>query len=108
VALALADLRPHRPTVGFVGWFGPRGLASIVFAIIVVEGADLPHVGLLITVVVITVALSVLAHGLSAGPLCEAYAGWYAGRTAPGMRTTRTSREWCECCAPRASAANRR
>ena len=83
VALALAGLHPRRPTVAFVGWFGPRGLASIVFAIIVLDGAELPHVELLITVVVVTVALSVLAHGLSSGPLSDAYARWYAGRSEP-------------------------
>ena len=78
VALALAGLHPRKPTVAFVGWFGPRGLASIVFALIVLEGASLPHVELLITVVMITVGLSVLAHGLSAGPLTDAYARWFA------------------------------
>ena len=46
VALAFVGLRARRPTVAFVGWFGPRGLASIVFAIIVLEGAALPHVDL--------------------------------------------------------------
>ena len=83
VALALTGLHARRPTVAFVGWFGPRGLASIVFALIVLEGASLPHVELLITVVVITVALSVLAHGLSAGPLTDAYARWFAARSKP-------------------------
>ena len=83
VALALAGLHPRKPTVAFVGWFGPRGLASIVFALIVLEGASLPHVELLITVVMITVGLSVLAHGLSAGPLTDAYARWFAGRSKP-------------------------
>jgi NhaP-type Na+/H+ or K+/H+ antiporter len=83
VALALAGLHPRKPTVAFVGWFGPRGLASIVFALIVLEGATLPHVELLIAVVMITVALSVLAHGLSAGPLTNAYARWFAARSKP-------------------------
>ena len=44
VALAFVGLRARRPTVAFVGWFGPRGLASIVFAIIVLEGSALEHV----------------------------------------------------------------
>jgi sodium/hydrogen antiporter len=83
VALALAGLHARGPTVAFVGWFGPRGLASIVFAIIVLERAQLPHVELLITTVVITVGLSVLVHGLSAGPLSDAYARWFAGRSEP-------------------------
>jgi len=83
VALALIGLHAQRATVAFVGWFGPRGLASIVFAAIVLEGAELPNVQLLITVVTITVGLSVLAHGLTARPLTDAYARWYAARPRP-------------------------
>jgi len=83
VALALAGLHARRPTVAFVGWFGPRGLASLVFALIVLEEAKLPHVELLITTAVITVGLSVLAHGLSAAPLSDAYARWFAGHAEP-------------------------
>ena len=66
VALALVGLHARRPTVAFVGWFGPRGLASIVFAVIVLEGAALP-MSTLIATVVVTVALSVLAHGSRPG-----------------------------------------
>ena len=83
VALALRGLHPRRQTVAFVGWFGPRGLASIVFAVIVLEEASLPHVDLLITTVLITVGLSVYAHGLTALPLTNAYARWFAARTEP-------------------------
>src|SRR3954447_19836605 len=43
VALALLGSRARGETVGFVGWFGPRGLASIVFAILVLQEAKLPH-----------------------------------------------------------------
>nr|WP_275957834.1 cation:proton antiporter [Rhabdochromatium marinum] len=51
----------------FVGWFGPRGLASIVFAIIVL-GSDLPNAQFLAMVVVCTVILSVVAHEMTANP----------------------------------------
>jgi NhaP-type Na+/H+ or K+/H+ antiporter len=81
VALALLGLHARRPTVAFVGWFGPRGLASIVFAIIVLEGSTLTHVDVVVAAVLITVALSVYAHGLTALPLTDAYARWFA---APG------------------------
>lgn len=57
----------------FLGWFGPRGLASIVFAVIVVH-ADLPGGDLLSSTVVATIILSVIAHGLSARPLAAALA----------------------------------
>jgi NhaP-type Na+/H+ or K+/H+ antiporter len=77
VALSLLGTRARAPTVAYVGWFGPRGLASIVFAVIVVEEAALPHAQLIVLAIVTTVALSVLAHGLSARPLTDRYARWY-------------------------------
>jgi NhaP-type Na+/H+ or K+/H+ antiporter len=56
----------------FVGWFGPRGLVSIVFAIIVLD-ADVPGGDSLAMTVICTVVLSILAHGLSAVPLARIY-----------------------------------
>jgi len=75
VAIALTGLRFKRPTVLFIGWFGPRGLASIVFLIIGLEGlqaagVDPGHFG---AAVAWTVLLSVIAHGLTAGPLAARY-----------------------------------
>ena len=43
VAIAMIGSRARPPTVLFLGWFGPRGLASIVFGVVVVEAAGLPH-----------------------------------------------------------------
>jgi sodium/hydrogen antiporter len=77
VAIAMWGTHARRPTLGFLGWFGPRGLASIVFAVIVVEEARLPHEHLIVVAVYVTVGLSVLAHGLTAGPLAGRYAAWY-------------------------------
>lgn len=77
VAIAMLGSRARSPTIGFLGWFGPRGLASIVFALIVVEESALPHEGLIVTAVYLTVGLSVLAHGLSAAPLARRYGRWY-------------------------------
>jgi len=77
VAIAMLGTRARRPTVGFLGWFGPRGLASIVFAILVIEEGGLPHDDTLLVAVFITIGLSVLAHGLSAAPLAERYARWF-------------------------------
>ena len=73
VALATLGTRARPPTIAFLGWFGPRGLASIVFAVILVEEAALPHQETLLLAVVATVGLSVYAHGLSALPLTERY-----------------------------------
>ena len=77
VAIAMLGSHARLPTLGFLGWFGPRGLASIVFAVIVVEESNLPHVHLIVIAIYLTVGLSVLAHGLSAAPLAERYARWY-------------------------------
>jgi NhaP-type Na+/H+ or K+/H+ antiporter len=54
----------------FLGWFGPRGLASIVFGIIVLS-EDVPGADLIAMVVVLTVLLSLVAHGVSANPLAR-------------------------------------
>jgi NhaP-type Na+/H+ or K+/H+ antiporter len=57
----------------FLGWFGPRGLASIVFAIIVLD-ENLPGGELMAITVACTVVLSVFAHGLTANPFATAFA----------------------------------
>jgi NhaP-type Na+/H+ or K+/H+ antiporter len=49
----------------FLAWFGPRGLASIVF-LIIVGGSNLPAESVLIHTVVCTITLCIVAHGLTA------------------------------------------
>jgi len=83
VALCLLGTKARGPTVAFIGWFGPRGLASIVFAVIV-EDTHQAHGGTILTACYLTVGLSVLVHGLSAAPLVSRYAAWY--RAAGGVR----------------------
>ena len=56
----------------FIGWFGPRGLASIVFAVIVVN-ANVPNSGSIAMTVVCTIILSILAHGITANPWAKAF-----------------------------------
>jgi NhaP-type Na+/H+ or K+/H+ antiporter len=56
----------------FIGWFGPRGLASIVFAVIVIN-SGLPDSGPLAMTVVCTIILSIIAHGITANPWARAY-----------------------------------
>jgi NhaP-type Na+/H+ or K+/H+ antiporter len=77
VALSLVGTKARAPTTAFLGWFGPRGLASIVFAVIVVEEADIANVDAIVLAVVATIVLSVYAHGVSARPLTERYARWF-------------------------------
>jgi sodium/hydrogen antiporter len=81
VALAMLGAGMHRVTVGFLGWFGPRGLASIVFVLVLVEQTQLPERPLMLTVVTWTVALSVFAHGLTAWAGANRYADWYAAHS---------------------------
>jgi NhaP-type Na+/H+ or K+/H+ antiporter len=71
VSLTGAHLRPA--TVGFLGWFGPRGLASILFGLFVLEEAALTNGDQIYLVVTWTVLLSVLLHGLTAAPLSNRY-----------------------------------
>lgn len=73
VAVALLGAGLSIPTLGFVGWFGPRGLASILFAVLIVEDADLAVQSQIVTIVSWTVLLSIFAHGASARPAAEAY-----------------------------------
>jgi NhaP-type Na+/H+ or K+/H+ antiporter len=77
VAIALIGTRPRLQTTAYVGWFGPRGLASIVFIVITLEGTTLIHSGVIVSAVVATITLSVYAHGLTARPLTDRYARWY-------------------------------
>jgi len=79
IALSLIASGIRLPTFLFLGWFGPRGLASILFVLLILEEAELPHQSELLAITVITVALSVVLHGVSAAPLARAY-GRIAGR----------------------------
>ncbi len=78
VALALVGAKFRRDTVALMGWFGPRGLASVVFTLIAVESFTAANraVDTLVVAATWTILLSVLAHGLSATPLSV----WYARR----------------------------
>ena len=72
VALVLVGAGLDRKTVLFIGWFGPRGLASLVVALLAVEELG-PRADPAVVAIAITVFLSVLAHGLSAAPLAARY-----------------------------------
>ena len=78
ISLIRADLRP--PTIAYMGWFGPRGLASIIFGTIIVEEAGIPNTDLIVTIMIATVALSILLHGITAYSGSNAYADWYEKR----------------------------
>ncbi len=71
VFLVLGGMKLRSDEKLFMGWFGPRGLASIVFAVIVLN-KHLPNGEIISMTVVCTILLSVIAHGLSANPLVAA------------------------------------
>jgi sodium/hydrogen antiporter len=73
--LALIGSGMDRNAVLFIGWFGPRGLASLVFALLALEALD-AQAGEAVAVIALTVLLSVLAHGASAAPLAKRYGEW--------------------------------
>ena len=77
VAIAMIRSGAKWQTVGFHGWFGPRGLASIVFAVIVVQEAHLKGAQTILLATYLTIGLSVVAHGITAAPLARRYARWY-------------------------------
>ena len=70
VTLCMMRSGLDRPTVSFLGWFGPRGLASVVFALLAIEdlGEGSAVVGQAVAAVALTVTLSVVLHGITAGP----------------------------------------
>jgi NhaP-type Na+/H+ or K+/H+ antiporter len=83
VALSLYGTHLRGVSVVFAGWFGPRGLASIVLGLIVVEEAPLlPGRDEIEAVVALTVLLSVLLHGITAAPLSAVYARRVRGMVA--------------------------
>ncbi|MDI1466227.1 cation:proton antiporter [Catellatospora sp. KI3] len=71
VALSLAGLGRHRREVLLLGWLGPCGLPSVIFALIAVEQLSGDAAALTAVLITATVLLSVLAHGLSAAPLAQ-------------------------------------
>jgi NhaP-type Na+/H+ or K+/H+ antiporter len=80
VAIALIGTRLSPASVVFMGWFGPRGLASIVLGLVYLgEEANLPGEETIKMAVMATVMLSIFAHGLSALPGIDLYARKVAG-----------------------------
>lgn len=55
----------------FLGWFGPRGLASILFTLLMMTAFDFPNEDEFLACVSLTVGLSILLHGISANPLAR-------------------------------------
>ncbi|WP_406137148.1 cation:proton antiporter [Streptomyces anulatus] len=87
VALSLAGTGLRAASVAYVGWFGPRGLASLVFGLLAFE-EHLPGMTLLNGVIAVTVGLSIILHGATAPFLGNRYGDWFTRtlHTEPGLR----------------------
>jgi len=72
--LSLTGLTLSKYKKLFLGWFGPRGLASILFALLVLEGFSIPGAEELTACVALTVLFSIVAHGVTAAPLSRLFA----------------------------------
>ncbi|MDY7103396.1 MAG: cation:proton antiporter [Actinomycetota bacterium] len=77
VTISMLGSRAAPATIAFTGWFGPRGLASIVFALTIVEESGLVDAPLIVRVASITVVVSVFAHGATAAWLSDRYVTWF-------------------------------
>jgi NhaP-type Na+/H+ or K+/H+ antiporter len=74
VVLALRGTKLRPATVAFMGWFGPRGLASVIFTLIALEEFEHSHTGdTIVEAATWTILLSVVLHGISASPLAARY-----------------------------------
>ena len=89
VAASLVGARLRAETVALIGWFGPRGLASVVFLLVAYDGLGPAHPDTrpLVQVVTWTVLLSVFIHGLSARPVGAFYARRLARAPARGWES---------------------
>ena len=73
IALSLLGSGVGLPTYLFLGWFGPRGLASILFALLIIGEAEIPYRGEILAATMVTVTLSVILHGITAAPFAARY-----------------------------------
>ena len=79
VAISLIGAKMDWGTIGFIGWFGPRGIASVLYLLMVVGTLGVKGHEQMLSVIILTVLISIFVHGISAVPLSKMY-GRYAGR----------------------------
>jgi NhaP-type Na+/H+ or K+/H+ antiporter len=77
VAIALLGTGMQPRSVSYIGWFGPRGLASLVFAGTVVVETGPGMAPFIIAAVSTVVAMSIVLHGMTAVPWSRTYSAWY-------------------------------
>ena len=82
--LSLTGTGLSLPGKGFISWFGPRGLASILFLLIAVERDEMGALTEIEAVVYVTVFLSIILHGISAPTLSRWYGNSIPAKTDAG------------------------
>jgi NhaP-type Na+/H+ or K+/H+ antiporter len=82
VAIAVIGMRLDLRTILFMGWFGPRGIASILYLLLLVQYLGASKYETLIATGIQTIALSVLLHGVTAAPVADRYGRWMSARKA--------------------------
>lgn len=75
VAISLWRTRLTKFSIAFVGWFGPRGIASVLYLLIVVNELGVKGYERILSIIILTVLLSVFLHGVTAVPFSRLYAG---------------------------------
>jgi NhaP-type Na+/H+ or K+/H+ antiporter len=85
VGIALLGTGLRAPTVAFIGWFGPRGLASMVFGLLIIQEEALIGRADLFAVIVVVIVASVILHGMSASPIAARYGRWYQAHSDSDM-----------------------
>ena len=73
VAISLIGAKLDWKSIAFIGWFGPRGIASVLYLLMALAAIGFSGYERIMSVIVLTVAISVYAHGISAGPLSKRY-----------------------------------
>jgi len=81
VAISLIGLKMDWGTIGFIGWFGPRGIASVLYLLMVATTLGVEGNEQIFSVIILTVLISVFLHGISAVPLSKLYGRYAEGKT---------------------------
>ncbi len=90
VVIAMVRSKASWPTLAFMGWFGPRGLATLVFAVLVFD-EQIAQGELVVAVAAAGITLSVIAHGFSAPPLVQLYSDWWHRQSEAGVAAMETT-----------------
>lgn len=91
VSVSMLGAKLNFRTTVFLGWFGPRGLASLVFAVTIIHESGLPQADLMITVITTTVGMSVLLHGVTAWWGASRYSEWFNQKVDQGEQMTESA-----------------